>query len=181
MLQWNLPNFNTTPIDNYAVFHEGQYFLTTDTFKIIPLEEDANFVDFWVYVLNQSPILVNGTRSHCQISSTLERVTCKFHYSLLWSNIKVPTSVVHPVQLTTTRVILISPRKWLGLGQYQYQTTLLKVHKVILQQKQLVKTATAGLPMEFLAIPTLALSPVIPTLLEIQKENWGARLLLRMV
>ena len=43
-------------------------------------------------------------------------------YSLLWSNIKVPTGVVNPVQLTTTRVILISPRKWSGLGQYQYQS-----------------------------------------------------------
>ena len=38
-------------------------------------------------------------------------------YSLLWSNIKVPTGVINPV-----RVILISPRKWSGLGQYQYQT-----------------------------------------------------------
>ena len=46
-------------------------------------------------------------------------------YSLLWSNIKVPTGVVNPVQLTTTRVILISPRKWSGLGQYQYQTLIL--------------------------------------------------------
>ena len=36
---------------------------------------------------------------------------------------------------------------------------------------RVVKTATAGLPMEYLAIATLAIS----TLLKIQKENWGAR------
>ena len=61
--------------------------------------------------------------------------------------------------MTTTRVILISPRKWGNIN------ILLKVHKVILQQKQfnsrVVKTATAGLPMEFLAVATLARSPNI--------------------
>ena len=60
----------------------------------------------------------------------------KRSYRLLWSNIKVPTGIVNQVQLTTTRVILISPRKWSGLGQYRYQTfccTLLKVHKDIIQ------------------------------------------------
>ena len=51
----------------------------------------------------------------------------------------------------------------------------------ILQQKQLVdlrvvKTARAGLPMEFLAIATLALSPVLSTLLQSKynpKREWG--------
>ena len=58
---------------------------------------------------------------------------------------------------------------------------------VILQQKQLVdlrvvKTARARLPMEFLAIATLALSPVASSfnISGIQKES-GARLLLLMV
>ena len=46
---------------------------------------------------------------------------------------------------------------------------------VILQQKQLVdlrvvKTARAGLPLEFLAIATLALSPVPSTFLESKKR-----------
>ena len=36
-----------------------------------------------------------------------------------------------------------------------------------------MKTTTTGLPMEFLAITTLVLSPVLPTFLGIQKENWG--------
>ena len=46
---------------------------------------------------------------------------------------------------------------------------------VILQQKQLVrvvKTARAGLPMEFLAIATLALSPVLSTFWN-PKREWG--------
>ena len=50
---------------------------------------------------------------------------------------------------------------------------------VILQQKQLVdlrvvKTARAGLPMEFLAIATLALSPVLSTFLETKREGGEA-------
>ena len=71
-------------------------------------------------------------------------------------------SVVNPVQLTTTRVILILPRKWSGLGQYQYQTfccTLLKVHKVILQQKQLVEWRRHGILTLVLSPPNIAGNP----------------------
>lgn len=80
-LQWNLPNFNTTLIDNYAVKYENKEYLTNHTFKIIPFEYDQIYVDFQVYVKNQySTYIENGIPSNCQVISSLERVTCKFAF-----------------------------------------------------------------------------------------------------
>lgn len=77
VLQWNLPNFNTTLIDKYVVIYEKEEYETADTFYQIPFESDKLYVDFQVYVKSQNRVLIDGIPNCCQILSSLERVTCK--------------------------------------------------------------------------------------------------------